>query len=520
MILKPMPIIRQRSEISRNERIKLRVLLKEAESRGLPIAEVLRDRLVAKNRKWVKDENGYFPNRQGRKFIPYESQKSFVESPSRFTLLIGGRGSGKSCSGAQKALQKIERGLSGAVLNPTFENFKDSTWPEFRDWIPWSHVVPGHQYRSDVSWEPQKPFKIAFENGATVICKGLHDPNSARGPNINWLWFDEGQTDMTGMAWKIAIASVRVGKNPQAWVTATGRGTYHWMYEFFVEQKFSPEVEKALESLVSDNVFPDNVPLIDWFEGTIFDNKDNLDPLFFASMLASYPEGYLRDQELYGKFADPGGNLGNPEWFRGKIIPERPNEVEQRVRYWDLAASEKKVSGRNKISDPDETVGTLLSWTKNSEENTFCIEDQVSGTWEWVDIKEKIINIAKLDGPFVPIYIEEEPGSGGINQVKQIALDIEKELPGWIVRSHNPRREGGDKVVRANIWFAEASRGKFYMVQGNWNDPFLKQLSSFPNAKHDDKIDSVSGARICCAPVFKWRKTEFIHLGMDIENLV
>ena len=655
-----MPIISQKNHLTDQERAKIKVLIKEAENRGLPIADIVRKKFAERTRQWMVDSNGYFPRYDGKRFKPYLSQKEFVHSLSRFTLFVGGRGcvapntivkgipiaerktiglvdtlygkkfaskaylkgvaplysvktkagaevqvteqhrfltplgwlplsqlgvgdlilsdgtwhaemgreiklnslfphstnnyspffdeiqdikfskigefydisvpnvehysaqgiyhhnSGKSCGGAQKALQKIKQGYSGAVFNPKFEHFKDSTWPEFRNWIPWEYVIRDHRYRSDISWEPQRPFKIAFENGATVICKGLNDPSSARGPNINWLWFDEAQDDSDGMAWKIAIASVRVGANPQAWATATGRGTYHWMYSFFVEQEFPPDVLEELQKIQKE--MGSDVPLIEAFEGTIFDNKDNLDPMFFASMLASYPEGYLRDQELYGKFRDPGVNLGNPAWFSGKVLPDEPKTVENRVRYWDLAASEKKVSGKNKMTDPDETVGTKLSWFKEDEIDNFCIEEQVSGTWEWSEIKERIINTARTDGPFVPIYIEEEPGSGGINQVKQIRIDVEKELPGWTVREHNPKKEGGDKVVRANIWFAEASRGKFYMVQGSWNQQFLKQLSSFPNAKHDDKIDSVSGARICCAPIFKWRKTEFIHLGQNFDD--
>jgi hypothetical protein len=70
------------------------------------------------------------------------------------------------------------------VLNADFENFKTSTWPEFREWIPWQHVIPQHRYRGEVSWEPQKPFVLVFNNGAKVICKGLRDPNSLE-PNMS-----------------------------------------------------------------------------------------------------------------------------------------------------------------------------------------------------------------------------------------------------------------------------------------------------------------------------------------------
>jgi predicted phage terminase large subunit-like protein len=240
-------------------------------------------------------------------------------------------------------------------------------------------------------------------------------------------------------------------------------------------------------------------------------------------MLASYPVGYLREQELYGEFADPGGNLGDPKWFRDKVLKIPPENVKRRVRYWDLAASERKISGPSgkKLTDPDETVGTLLSWQEEESEDRFCIEDQVSGAMVWKDIKEKIKVTAERDGPYVPVYVEQEPGSGGINQLAALFEWLEEELPGWHFEEHNPRDQG-DKIMRANIWFAEAAQGKFSMVEGKWNESFLKQLASFPSGKHDDKVDSISGARIMIAPIRRWKKIEFMHLNMkkDEENKV
>ena len=40
----------------------------------------------------------------------------------------------------------------------------------------------------------------------------------------------------------------------------------------------------------------------------------------------------------------------------------------------------------------------------------------------------------------------------------------------WKVEGHNPR-EHGDKIMRANVWFAEAANGQFFMVYGDWNKP-------------------------------------------------
>lgn len=247
--------------------------------------------------------------------------------------------------------------------------------------------------------------------------------------------------------------------------------------------------------------------LIEYFTMSIHENADNLDPAFLASILTAYPSGWLREQEVYGKFVDEGGILGDAKWFNGKVIPDPPETVKKRIRYWDLAASEKKISGK-KRNDPDETVGTLLSW---DGELKFYIENQVSGYWEYLAIEQQIKRTAELDGPYIPIYIEQEPAAGGKNQIAAIKKFIETELGvTYRVYGHNPK-EIGDKVMRANVWFAEAAQGRFYMVQGNWNESFLDQLSSFPEG-HDDKIDSVSGARHVVAPVRMWKSVPFISV--------
>lgn len=490
-------------------RAAVKAVLAEMMARGLEIPPEYLEQIRGLNFKQVfnKDENGFYPKRDGTHFrINNQNQLEFIRDRSRFAAYIAGRGSGKSSSGAQKAIAKIEQGLPGAVLNPDFENFKISTWPELREWIPWDRVIPTHRRMGESSWFPNQPFTLSFTNGAWVICKGLKDPDSARGPNINWLWFDEAGRglDIEGMSWKIAVASVRIGIEPQAWATGTPNGKDHWLYKFFIQQDIDPEAFEAFKS-VSDQ------ELIRVFFSTIEDNRDNLDPGFYASLLASYPPGWLREQELHGAFVDRGSVLGDPKWFNGKVLDYMPSEINitRWVRFWDLAATEKKMGYRGKsTNDPDETVGTLLGWDRDHKD--FYISDQVNGFWEWDDIKAHILEVAKLDGPYVRIYIEEEPGSGGKNQVAELASFLRKELPGW--PTIQGKRPDGDKVMRANVWFAEASQGHFYMVRGNWNGPFLDQLGSFPIGRHDDKIDSVSGARVALAPINLWKSVGFLHI--------
>ena len=489
------------------EEKELSLYLAEAEARGINVASEIS---VHQKKPWPFDNRGYLVKSDGTAYTPIGGQEGFLKSNSRFLGYIGSRGSGKSACGSQKAARKIAKGLPGVVANPDFENFKISTWPEFREWLPWDRVVEKHKYRQNPEWQPLQPFNMGFiaENGktVTVICKGIKDPDSARGPNINWFWYDEAQRDETEMAWQIANASVRIGEDPQAWVTATPAGVSHWMYDFFVDENIPEDAVEAFEELGG------NRPLIEYYKGSLEENKENVSPDFYASLLAVYHSGWLREQEVHGRFISQGGILGDPSWFDGKIITKAQlnlKNVYARVRYWDLAASEKKLTGKKKKNDPDETSGSVMSWS--SEDDEFYIEDQICGHWAWKEIKEVILDVATMDGPYVQIRVEQEPAAGGKNQVAELVSYINKHLPGHSISGHNPR-DAGDKVMRAYTWFGEAKEGKVYLVAGSWNEGFLKQLASFPEGKHDDRIDSVSGARHTVAPIKSWKTIKFMSL--------
>ena len=502
--------LRKFQNLPPQEAKRLQTLTDELDRRGIKVsAEIQRTKIL-----WPVDSRGFLPKRDGSLYDPSENQESFVRSDAYFSAFIGSRGSGKSAGGAQKAIRKIAKGGNGAVLNPDFENFKTSTWPEFREWIPWEMVVPSQKYRSEISWFPQQPFTMAFLNGCKVICKGVKDPDSARGPNLNWIWGDEFQRDPTGDSWKIAIASVRVGKDPQAWVTATPAGKYHWLYEFFVEQDIPDEVNKAMEKIGFEGT------LVEWFHGSMQDNEKHLDEMFLAGLLYMYKDDKgLKKQEIDGLFVTPEGARGDRRWFKDKILKEVPDvDIRKRVRYWDLAASEKKVSkSRRKKKDPDETVGTKLSW----DGEFFYLENQIAGRWLYDNILHYMHQTAMNDGALIEIVIEEEPGAGGKNQIAAIQKffregdDRHVALPYHKISGHRPE---GDKVMRADIWFKDAKNGKIFLIEGLWNEPFLDQTDNFPEAPYDDLVDSMSGARIQVAPIISWANVPFLSLSTKFDD--
>jgi len=51
----------------------------------------------------------------------------------------------------------------------------------------------------------------------------------------------------------------------------------------------------------------------------------------------------------------------------------------------------------------------------------------------------------------------------------------------------------GSKEDRARAWRLRAKQGKVKLVRGVWNLDFVRVAASFPNGRHDDDVDSVSG---------------------------
>lgn len=231
----------------------------------------------------------WLPRNDGHRYDPSQSSAlaAFHNSTARFRALVAGRGSGKTAAGGQEALKRIRVGLDGIVLSPSIPHFNTSTREEFWKWIPWEHV---EVHRKSEKW-------LRFSTGAKVYYGGIEDEDRWRGPNVNWLWFDEAARKPTELAWIVSVAGVRSGPSPAAWITTTPRGKRHWLYRMFVNQEVPEEVQAVLDDTGYEG------PLYEYFHLSIHDNAANLDPVFYASMLSAYT-GKFKDQEIDGQFVE------------------------------------------------------------------------------------------------------------------------------------------------------------------------------------------------------------------------
>jgi len=199
-----------------------------------PREELLKELDESLGPEWPKE---YVNRDTGKVYRPHHELEREVVYSDRPTYLLvkGSEGSGKSVLGIIKALNRVKRGCSGAVISPDFPHLRKSAWLETRRWIPWDQVVEKHRYMESEAWQPYSPFRIVFKNNASLEIGGIDEPGSWEGPNINFAWMDEMRRKKEADALKVLAGRVRIpgpgGIPPQLFITTTPRK--HWLYTFF-----------------------------------------------------------------------------------------------------------------------------------------------------------------------------------------------------------------------------------------------------------------------------------------------
>jgi predicted phage terminase large subunit-like protein len=97
------------------------------------------------------------------------------------------------------------------------------------------------------------------------------------------------------------------------------------------------------------------------------------------------------------------------------------------------------------------------------------------------------LQTAQLDGPDVPIVIEQEPGSSGVSLISYLT----KLLAGYAVSADRPT---GDKATRAMPLAAQFEAGNVRVLRRQWTNDLVDEFVSFPAGAHDDQVDAAAGA--------------------------
>lgn len=381
----------------------------------------------------------------------------------------GAAGGGKSDALLMAALQWVHvPGYAAIIFRRTF---KDLSLPEAL--IPRSHLWLGP---TDAVWHEEATREWtaktwSFPSGATVSFGYLEsdaDAERYQSSAYQCICFDEATHFTENQATFVMSRLRRPQRGPLQAVPLRirlasnpgGRG-HDWIKARYVD--------------------PGN-PNYPFIPARLDDNK-HLDRATYIKTLSKLPR-VTRLRLLRGDWdARELGGYFERDWFR-MITPEELPKRRWRVRYWDLAGTEKKQQ-RQKKDDPDFCCGTLASVDL---EKRGYVEDVRRRRGTPLEIERFIARTAQQDGKGVVIVIEQEPGASGIAIVSHYRRDV---LPGFAVVAH-PKRES--KLDAWTVYSADAEAGSIACVRAPWNAPYFDEIEAAPHVEHDDQTDASAGA--------------------------
>lgn len=205
----------------------------------------------------------------------------------RYWLVQAGRGFGKTRTGAETVRLWVTEGGYRIVhlVAPTAADARDVMVEGPAGLL---NCFPPHQRPR---YEPSKRL-LTFHTGAVAHMFSADEPERLRGPQCECFWADEAAAwRFAEDAWDNLTFGFRLGSNPRGVITTT------------------PKPIKLIRDIVSD---PHTVVT----RGSSYENRSNLAPAFFDSIIRKYEGTRLGRQELMAELLE---DLPGALWTRAMI---------------------------------------------------------------------------------------------------------------------------------------------------------------------------------------------------------
>jgi predicted phage terminase large subunit-like protein len=391
-------------------------------------------------------ENEYIPH------DPTIKQAEFLLCQEKEALYGGAAGGGKSDALLMAALQYCKVPNYAAIIFR--RTYKDLALPgALMDRAhSWLDTTNARWSENNKTWH--------FPSGATLTFAYLateNDKYNYQGSEYQFVGFDE-LTQFEESQYRYLFSRLRRLKGSRVPLRARvasnpgGRG-HEWVRQRYLVE--GPERGRIfVPASLEDN------PHLDTYEYE--QSLMELDPV-------------TRAQLRHGDWdVLPEGNKFKRHWF--KIVEDYPKDMKI-VRAWDLAGTEPKQG-----KDPDWTASAKIGM----KDGQFWIIDVRRDRMTPKGVEQFVYNTAMEDGRNVPIYMEQEPGSSGLQTIDYYTRHVLLGFAFYGIPST------GSKELRANPVSSAAEAGNVHLVRGPWLSTFLDEICSFPESSHDDMVDSVS----------------------------
>lgn len=190
-------------------------------------------------------------------------------------LILGGRGAGKTRSGAEWVRALVTAGQAGriALIGETYEDVREV-------------MIEGESGLMNISPPDMRPayqssrHLVTWPNGAVANCFSATDPDGLRGFQFEAAWSDElCKWKYAEEAWSNLQLGLRLGDNPRQLVTTTPR-----------PMALLKRIMKNKNTAVT--------------RASTYANRDNLAPAFLDEIVAIYEGTRLGRQELLGEIVE------------------------------------------------------------------------------------------------------------------------------------------------------------------------------------------------------------------------
>ena len=427
---------------------------------------------------------------------PQTRQEQFLSSPADIAIYGGAAGGGKTWALLLEPLRHAGNKDFGAVIFrrtiPEITN-EGALWDEAAKIYP---LLDGKSNENDKQYTFPKGARVSFAH-----MQHEKDKLSWKSAQIPLIEFDQLESFSASQFFYMLSRNrsmcgvapyVRASANPEpgwladfldwwideeGWAIVERSGVVRWM----VRENDNTYWGDSKEALQAEH--PNSTPKsVTFILSTVYDNQillDN-DPGYLANLQAL---DYIERQRLLGDGARGGnwkvkpsaGKVFNRAWF--EIVDAVPAGVGD-VRFWDLAATEKKRDS----DDPDYTAsckGRIVN-------GITYIMDATNEQIDPARTDSTMQNTAAQDGKTVSVRFEQEGGASG----KRDAHHIVTNLQGYDARGIPPQ---GDKITRAKPLAAQAYAGNVKLLRGPWNERWLIHMHGQPDLDHDDEMDAASG---------------------------
>jgi predicted phage terminase large subunit-like protein len=355
----------------------------------------------------------------------------------------------------------------------------------------YSTVFPGVKLRQDSKaagrWATNKNGEyFAIGVGGTVTGKGadlliIDDPHSEQeaaaasgNPEIYqkvYEWYTSGPRQRLQPGGAIVIVMTRWGE-----ADLTGR---------VLQDALKREKGEEWELIELPAIMPSGNPL--WPE---FWSIDELEALKEELPVSKWNAQYQQ------KPTGEEGALVKREWW--KIWErERPPNCEYVIQSWDTAFTKSERSDYSAC-----TVWGVFHMDEDPKNVNVILLEAYQERLEFPELKEKAFEMYNIWEPDTCIIEAKAAGSPLIFEMRRMGVPVQEYTP---VR-------GNDKFVRINSVTDLFRSGKVWAPDTRWAHELIEQMAAFPNAAHDDLVDSSTQALI------RFRQGGFLRLNTDEED--